>query len=688
MALEGNKETKPLNPESVEVDLHEAPPVRSQSHERRLYRQGSLSQSFVSLGGASVQLGSSKGNLSIRSRTPSGKSIRSIVTTRAAYHEDLKQDLKRGYNRNLVFMSFIIVMGTMYQFGYNIGVLNQPVDHIRQFYNDSYAARNAEKALVTSSSNDTMEVLTYSAGISDYTLTFLWSLTTTLFVIGGMIGAFTAGFIANRFGRKRSVLLSCIPAFIGAILCACCTAASSPELLMIGRFVTGINCGMATQLAPMYLLEIAPYNLKGAFGTACQLFCTIGIFVGGVLGLREILGTASMWPVLLLLNAVPALLCCIVLPFMPESPRYLMLCRKDRDGAEKALKFIRRTDDVSADLEEMDTELQQDSSKGKAEEVVEEKMGLRAGENGAQPTSGAKPEEEKFTMALLLKTKQLRMPLFIAMFLQVIQQLSGINAIFFYSTGIYKKAGVPDMAVQYAVVVTNAVNLLMTIVAVPVMDKAGRRPLLLVPMVGMVLILALITIALKLQSALPWMSYVSIGCVLAYVICFAVGLGPIPIMIGAELFRQGPRPFAMSLAGLTNWVFTAIVAISFELIQKLTKEYTFIIFLVLMIGFTIFVFFFVPETKNKTFEEIASKWQQGDKIEVEELVDDPAYTETDVDRMQRDTDRADAAVGAGASPNGTWSAGDGQKAVLSDINMPGMETSQSKKSLEAAAVAT
>jgi len=101
-----------------------------------------------------------------------------------------------------------------------------------------------------------------------------------------------------------------------------------------------------------------------------------------------------------------------------------------------------------------------------------------------------------------------------------------------------------------------------------------------------------------------------------------VGLGPIPMMIGAELFRQGPRPRALSLAGLVNWFMTAVIAISFEPIQKVLNEYTFLIFLGLMIFFTIFVVLKVPETKNKTFEEIAANFQRGGNTKVEDTVDD------------------------------------------------------------------
>lgn len=568
--------------------------------QRKLYRQGSLSSQItdqdgnISLGQIANDRGSiasSRGTL--RQRTPSGKSIRSRTASRVEYHEDLKPVLRQGLTRNLLLHSLVILMGSSFLFGYNIGVLNQPSQLIRDFYNETYTDR-------------------YNEPINSYKLTFLWSLTTAFFLPGGMIGAFSAGFLADKVGRKRAVLFSHIPAFIGAILSTICVAAKVPELLMIGRFVTGINCGFATQLAPMYLAEITPFNLRGAFGTANQLFVTIGIFMGSILGLTHLLGTRELWPYLLLLNAGPALLSLVALPFLPDSPRYLLLVKNRRVEAEKALRFLRQEIDVTADIEEMETEMTINENRVDGE------------------------DEEKYTMKMLLKTKELMWPLAVAIMLQIIQQLSGINAIFFYSKSIFKGAAVPEDRIEYAVIGTNAVNVLMTLVAVPIMDVAGRRPLLLYPMMCMIVILGAITAALKLQNTIPEMSYLSITCVIAYVICFAVGLGPIPMMIAAELFRQGPRPRAMSLAGLANWLFTLIVAISFELIQEMTKEYTFVIFLILMIFFTIFVFVKVPETKNKTFEEIASVFQPGGDIEVEEIVDD-VFEEKDVDEPEEGT---------------------------------------------------
>lgn len=477
-----------------------------------------------------------------------------------------KEELKQGWTWTVVLLGLMITISTSYQFGYNIGVLNQPVTLVKEYLNRSYSE-------VSPQGNGSE--INY---VSEYMLTSIWSLVTTLYVLGGMIGAFFIGFLADRFGRKKSVMLMAIPACLGGLLSYLCVISHSPLMLLFGRFVTGINCGAATQLGPMYLLEIVPFNLKGAMGTCHQLFITIGIFTGSVFGLREILGSESLWPVLLLLNIVPGILSLIVFPFLPESPRYLV--QKDKVAAESALKWLRRKSDVSNDMKEMEDESMSE-------------------------------ESERFTIMKLLRSSELRPPLVVAVVLQLAQQLSGINAIFFYSTGIYERAGVQPDLIQYANVGTCAVNVLMTIIVVPLMDRAGRRILLLYPMAVMIAVLAVITVALKLQSTFYWMNFVSIACIIGYVISFALGLGPIPCMITAELFRQGPRARAMSLSGLANWISNAIVAMGFELVQALAKEFVFLIFLVIMVLCLVFVYFKVPETKNKTFDEIANQFKTG-----------------------------------------------------------------------------
>lgn len=520
------------------------------------------------------------------SKVSSGKSLTSVRTrltsvSRHEYHEDLKPDLSKGLNINLIFTTFIIAFGSSFQFGYNIGVLNNPKGLIVDFYKSVYTERHGD--------------------VSEGTLTFLWSLTNAIFIPGGMAGAFLGGWLADKVGRKKGILLSNIPALLGAFISVACVAAKAPEMLMIGRVFFGLNSGFANCLAPMYLTEIAPYNLRGAFGTVHQLAVTIGIFLGSVFGLSSILGTADNWPYLMLFEALPAATSLCVLPWLPESPRYLLLIKRDREGATDAVKFYRRTEDVATDIEEMDTE---DTAGGAAE---------------------ANPEPQKSTTIKdLFITPELRRPLLIACLLQVVQQFSGINAIFFYSNTIFKDANVPTDQIQYAIIGTNAVNVFMTVIAVPLMDIAGRRLLLLVPMAIMIVDLVFLAISQIYVNAdgFEWLAYISIICVIIYVIGFAVGLGPIPMMIGAELFRQGPRPAAMTVASCVNWITTFVVALGFEPLAGVTGEYTFLIFLFLMIGFLAFTYFFVPETKNKTFEEIAHQFAPGGELEVEEVEDE------------------------------------------------------------------
>jgi len=483
---------------------------------------------------------------------------------------------KTGLNINLVFAALIIVFGSSLPFGYNIGVLNQPESLIKDFQNVTYDERYGN--------------------ITEATLTLTWSLTTALFIPGGMIGAFLGGWLADSFGRKRTIMLSHIFVFIGVPLCTACVAARSPELLMLGRIFLGINSGMGLCIAPVFLSEIAPFNYRGAFGTMHQLFITVGIFISSIFGITYILGTTTRWPYLMLLELVPAITSLIAIPFLPETPRYLLLVKNDREGAIQSLKFYRKTTSALNDLEEMDTENQQSNSSG---------------------------ADKEFTLGRMFASADLRRPLFIACMLQVVQQFSGINAVFFFSKSIYENARVKETDIQYAVVGTNAVNVFMTIIAVPLMDVAGRRLLLLVPMVAMIFDLAAMTICRVLyaqNNELTFLAYGSVVCVIIYVIAFAVGLGPIPMMIGSELFRQGPRPLAMAIAGFTNWICTFLIVVSFPSIQKALGDYTFVIFMVFLIGFTVFTYFFVPETKNKTFEEIAHQFSPGGHIEVEEMV--------------------------------------------------------------------
>ncbi|XP_031441870.1 solute carrier family 2, facilitated glucose transporter member 3a isoform X3 [Clupea harengus] len=485
----------------------------------------------------------------------------------------------------LLFSLGTAVIGSL-QFGYNTGVINAPEQKLRAFFNNTWMER-------------------YGEPIEKGTCTFVWSLAVAIFSVGGMVGSFSVGVMANKFGRRKSMFIVNILALIGGGLMGLCTLCNSFEMVIAGRLVIGLFCGLFTSLTPMYVGELSPTPLRGAFGTLHQLGVVIGILVAQIFGLESLLGSDKLWPVLLSLTVLPAVVQCILLPFCPESPRFLLINLNEEEQARKALVRLRGVEDVSKDMQEM----------------KEESMKMAM--------------EKKVTIMELFRTANYRQPLLIAVMLQLSQQLSGINAVFYYSTGIFESAGVTKPII--ATIGAGVVNTVFTVVSLFLVERAGRRTLHLIGLAGMSVSALMMTVALLLvcshiilgslsltqycytvcqRSSLFYLSlsvqkhikslkYLSIAAVFAFVAFFELGPGPIPWFIVAELFSQGPRPAAMAVAGLSNWTANFLVGVSFPKLEELCGPYVFIIFMSFLILFFIFTYFRVPETKGRTFDEIA-----------------------------------------------------------------------------------
>lgn len=450
------------------------------------------------------------------------------------------------------------VIGSL-QFGYNSGVINAPQKIIEMFYNETWYDR-------------------YQEPIAKTTLTTLWSLSVAIFSIGGIVGSFSVGLFVNRFGRRNSMLMANVLAFIAAALMGFSKIAASWEMLIIGRFVVGLYSGLSTGFVPMYIGEVSPTALRGALGTLHQLGVVVGILMTQIFGLESLMGNADLWPFLLGFTFVPALLQCILLPFCPESPRFLLIIRNEENKAKAVLKKLRGTTDVSADMQEMKEESRQ------------------------------MMREKKVTIPELFRSPLYRQPILVAIVLHLSQQLSGINAVFYFSTRIFEKANVEQPV--YATIGTGVVNTAFTVVSLFVVERAGRRSLQLLGLLGMAGSAILMTIALALLDQVKWMSYVSIVAIFGFVAFFEIGPGPIPWFIVAELFSQGPRPSAMAVAGFSNWTANFIVGFCFQYVEELCGPYVFVIFTLLLLGFFVFTYFKVPETKGRTFDEISSGFRQ------------------------------------------------------------------------------
>ncbi|XP_076041486.1 glucose transporter 1 isoform X4 [Oratosquilla oratoria] len=479
--------------------------------------------------------------------------------------------MEKGLTCFLCYAIFAAVLG-MFQFGYNTGVINAPQSLIENFIGDCWKER-------------------YNDNIDENMQNLLLSITVSIFAIGGMLGGFSGGYIGNKCGRKKGLLLNNLMGIAGACLMGFSQISMSFEMLILGRLIIGINCGLNTSLVPMYISEIAPLNLRGGLGTVNQLAVTIGLLLSQILGIEQLLGNDKGWPILLGLAVVPAVMQMVLLPVCPESPRYLLISRQREDEARRALRRLRASTHVEEDVEEM-----------RAEEL-------------------ASQTEAQITLVQLIRSSSLRMPLTIGVVMQLSQQLSGINAVLYYSTGLFTDAGLEEWQSKYATMGVGAVMVIMTLVSIPLMDRAGRRTLHLYGLGGMFIFSIFITISFLVKEMISWMTFISVISTLCFVIFFAIGPGSIPWMITAELFSQGPRPAAMSIAVLINWLANFLVGIAFPPMKDKFENYTFLPFSVLLACFWVFTYYKVPETKNKTFEEISALFQRGnnrsDKAETE-----------------------------------------------------------------------
>jgi len=393
--------------------------------------------------------------------------------------------------------------------------------------------------------------------------------------IGGLFGGLLAGLIADKIGRKRCMLLNNVPILLGTVLMA---VGLNKYLFMIGRIIAGFGCGVATGVAPMYLSEISPVSIKGAIGVSHQFMITFGILLGYALTVQQALTSfTDYWHLFFALPALPALYQIILLPLCPESPNWLYYNKEREDLARAALTKLR-------------------NSRALADEEVEAMIKERTSASSSVMVS----YKQLFT------DRTLRLTIIVGLALQAAQQLSGVNAILNYGPEILNTAGMKNSDV--ATNLLAATNVFMTFVSVPLMDRMGRRSLMLIGQFFMIVSYVGLAIAQRIHAENPhgakWTSPVSVVTIITFIIFFAIGPGSIPWLIVAELFPAEARGKASSLCVGMNWVCNLIVVLTYDQLNKALKPNTFFLYMGIVIFFFLFTFLFVPETKQKPVEQI------------------------------------------------------------------------------------
>uniref|UniRef100_A0A8B9SNY0 Solute carrier family 2 member 9 n=1 Tax=Anas platyrhynchos TaxID=8839 RepID=A0A8B9SNY0_ANAPL len=463
---------------------------------------------------------------------------------------------KGNWSGSLIVASLTGAFGSSFLYGYNLSVVNAPAVYIKKFYNETWERR-------------------YGFSVDE------------IFAIGGLVGAIIVTPIVKFFGRKCTLLLNNVFAVTAALLMSLSLLAGSFEMLILGRIIMGVDAGISLSALPMYLSEISPKEIRGSLGQVTAIFICVGVFTGQVLGLPEIFGKESRWPYLFGVIIVPSLVQVVILPFLPESPRYLLLEKHNTSKAEKAFQTFLGKDDVSHEVEEV-----------LAESRVQRNTKL-------------------VSVLQLLKTRSVRWQVITVVVTMGCYQLCGLNAIWYYTNNIFGEAGINPETIPYVTLSTGAVETLAAVFSGLVIERLGRRPLLIGGFGLMIVFFAILTVSLTLQNNVHWLPYLSIFCILAIIASFCIGPGGIPFVLTGEFFQQSQRPAAFMIAGTVNWLSNFAVGLLFPFIQSGLQTYCFLVFAAICFAGATYLFFVLPETKNKTLNEISQAFAKRNKVSLE-----------------------------------------------------------------------
>ncbi len=387
-------------------------------------------------------------------------------------------------------------------------------------------------------------------------------------LIGCVLGAFCAGSLSDRFGRKRVLILTGLLFGISAV------GAALPRNMtefVVARIIGGIGIGAASLVSPLYIAEVSPARKRGGLVSLNQMAIITGILVAYVvdwLCARQFSPDTS-WRWMFGAAAAPALFFLISLLFVPESPRWLT----KQGRPVEALSILSRV-----------------GGRQHAEAEMKEIQDAIAHEGGSLTQ---------------LFQPGLRVALLIGVVMAILQQITGINTVVYYAPRIFENARFARDAALFSSIIVGIVNGIFTVIAILLIDRLGRKPLLLIGAAGMGIFFALAGAAFSLQTGGLWI----LVFILLYIASFAVALGPVVWVVIAEIFPTRIRGRAMSIATVCLWIACYLVSLTFPiLVDNFGDSFTFWLYSAMCVVSFFFVWFVLPETKGRSLEEIEKGW--------------------------------------------------------------------------------
>ncbi|KAK5641986.1 hypothetical protein RI129_008153 [Pyrocoelia pectoralis] len=389
--------------------------------------------------------------------------------------------------------------------------------------------------------------------------------------LGGMLVCFPIGLICDSIGRKNATLLLTAPFLLGWLLIL---FAQNLAMVLIGRFIIGMAGGAFCVAAPLYTSEIAEKEIRGALGSFFQLFITLGIMLSYTLGYA-----VSVKIYTIVVTIVP-LIFCTTFAFQPETPIY-KLKRKDEKGAKYSLRRLRgKNYDVSHEIQQINAFLYE-------------------------------LENSNITIWDSMKKRSTKIAAIVSFSLMFFQQACGVNAVIFYTSDIFQDSG-SSLHPKEATMIIGAIQIVSSLTSSVVVDKLGRRILLLISAFFMAvgLIILGVFFSLKYRSLvdekmLETLGFLPIVGLCLFMVVYCLGFGPIPWMVAAELFPPEIKSVASAAAGTFNWLMAFFITKFYgDMSASLGGDVTFYIFAGICLIGTVFVFFVVPETKGKSLDQI------------------------------------------------------------------------------------
>ncbi|XP_076898225.1 putative polyol transporter 4 [Bidens hawaiensis] len=405
-----------------------------------------------------------------------------------------------------------------------------------------------------------------------------------------LLGSLGGGRASDALGRKWTMGIAAIVFQVGALIM---TLAPNFQILMVGRLLAGVGIGFGVMIAPVYIAEISPTISRGSFTSFPEIFINFGILLGYVSNYAfSGLPAHINWRIMLAVGILPSVFIAFALCIIPESPRWLVM----QNRVDEARSVLLKTIDVEAEVEERLSEILKAAGIG----------------TGIENKGGENQEEKAVWRELLSPSPSLRRMLITGFGIQCFQQITGIDATVYYSPEILQTAGIEEKSrLLAATVAVGVAKTVFILVAIVLIDKVGRKPLLYVSTIGMTACLCGLAISLSVFKATTLGVALAILSICANVAFFSIGIGPVCWVITSEIFPLRLRAQASALGAVGNRVCSGVVAMSFLSVSRaISMAGTFSIFTVISAMSVVFVYKLVPETKGKSLEQIELMFQK------------------------------------------------------------------------------